>query len=169
MEIHFLRHGPAGPAAPGGGARDRERPLTPEGSLLVASVGQGLRRLGLRFDAIASSPLLRARQTADLIADALGERERVLVTDALSMGFSLGDLAELVKAHRTAERFLLVGHEPDLSCVAGELIGGGCLRFRKASIARVDLDEVSPGAGRLRWLLEPEMAALYARLPAEDR
>lgn len=168
MELYFLRHGPAAGASESGVERDSERPLTREGAALCTLVGEGVQRLGVRFDVIAASPLKRARQTADCVADALGIRDKVLVTEALMPGCGLMSLADFMRSHRHAERALLVGHEPDISSLVSELTGGTAVRMPKAGLARVDADEVAPGAGTLRWLIDPAILVLLLEPPPID-
>jgi phosphohistidine phosphatase len=169
MELYFLRHGPAATLSEAHVARDSDRPLTAEGTDLTRRVCEGLARLGMRVDVIVSSPLLRARQTADLAAAALGSRDQVVLADELAPGFSVLGLKDIMRRDAGAERILLVGHEPDFSSTVGELIGRGNVKFKKAAAGRVDADEAARGAGVLVWLLQPGMAARGAGIPKPRR
>jgi len=168
VELYFLRHGPAASIEEAGVERDSERPLTDDGLAVCTLVGEGLKRLSVRFDVVASSPLKRARQTADAVAAPLGIKDRVVVTEAMMPGCTITDLADFVRSHRHAAKIVLVGHQPDLSELVAELVGGARMKMPKAGLARVDLDEVAPGAGTLRWLLEPGMMVMLARVPMEE-
>lgn len=161
MELYFLRHGPAASAEQAGVDTDAQRPLIPEAAALCARLGRLLRALGVRFDVIAASPLKRARQTADAVGEAMGAKERVLVTDTLSPGCTLTSLSDFVRTHRRAERVALVGHEPDMSTLVEELTGGGRAHLGAGAVARVDTEEIAPGAGELRLLLPPELTVLF--------
>lgn len=147
MELFFLRHGDA---QPGG-----ERPLTPKGREQARHVGEKLAALGLEFQAIYTSPLLRAKQTAELVGQALGLQPQV--SELLDSGATIANMAQLVPPAGPRTRVLLVGHEPDLSTAIGLLIGGGAVAMKKASLARVECDKVAPGRGTLRWLLTPDL------------
>lgn len=137
MRLHLLRHGIAEDAVPG--QRDADRALTPEGIRKMRKAVRGMRRVVPRLDRILSSPLKRARQTADLVAEAFALE--VEPCEALSLG---GDPWEALKGLEGS--VLLVGHEPGLSALAGG--GPGRIEFRKGALARVDLP-----SGRLVWLL----------------
>lgn len=168
MELYFLRHGPAASIEGSGVDRDADRPLSADGARIAGLVGEGLKRLGVRFDVIASSPLKRARQTADAVAAPMGLRDRVVVTEALMPGCALTSLADFVKSHRHAEHILLVGHEPDLSVLVSEMVGGAAVKMPKAGLARVDAEEIAPSAGVLKLLVEPAMVALISRVPSDE-
>ncbi len=153
MEICFFRHGEAEPA--GATATDAERQLTETGRLVTRLVAEMLRHAGLSFTRLYSSPLIRARQTADLLAAAFGLSAEV--TALLRAGCGLGDVQQLLADQRQG-RFLLVGHEPDCGQIASQLIGGGRIRMATSGIACVQADRIEPGAARLMWLVTPEVA-----------
>jgi phosphohistidine phosphatase len=152
MELYLLRHGIAADVGPEGSG-DAGRPLTEEGIAKIKEVSRGLRSLGVRLDTLLSSPLVRARQTAEIVGRALGLD--VELADALAPGCDIARLRELIGEHRGAERVMIVGHEPDFSGLAGDLTGGSRVEFKKGGLARVDLDAVDEGAGMLAWLLPP--------------
>lgn len=158
--LFFLRHGRADRAAYQG-SDDHERPLVPEGmrrSRLTASV---LDRLGLQPDLIITSPLLRARQTAQIVADGLGLDDRLQVDDRLGLGFNLAALTAILSGvPGEARDIMLVGHEPGQSMVIGALTGGD-VAMRKGALARVDLDPGIPLRGQLVWLLQPRVFRGY--------
>lgn len=150
--IYFLRHGKADRTA-WDGADDR-RPLTDEGREALERSAAGLQRLDLGVDLVLSSPLVRAVQTADIVADILGCAGGVVVDRRLGPSFGPGDLAALLAEHHEG-RLLLVGHEPSFSAVVGMVTGGSRLTFRKGGLARVDLVRERPPRGSLEWLLPP--------------
>jgi phosphohistidine phosphatase len=116
MNLSFLRHGVAADAGAPGAAGDHSRPLTDEGREKTTRVAAGLQRLGLAFDLILSSPLLRAKETADIVAAALGARKALKFSDRLAPGGTLQGLVdELNRDHARSEEILLIGHEPDFS------------------------------------------------------
>jgi phosphohistidine phosphatase len=148
MELFFLRHGDAQP----GGAR----PLTPKGREQTLQVCKKLAGLGLDLRAIYTSPLLRARQTAEVAGKALGLEPEV--SDGLDSGATISDVAQLVPVGAGPRtRVMLVGHEPDFGTIIGQLIGGGAVQMKKSGVARVECDKLAPGRGVLKWLLTPDL------------
>ena len=138
---------------------DTKRPLTEEGIGRFKSAVKGLRRLGVELDEIFTSPLVRARQTADLLAAGLDGKPPVKVLDALAPGHTsssvMTNLARVAKRRRIA----LVGHEPELGELAAHLIGAGrALPFKKGGVCRIDLGSLtSKRAASLVWFLPPSV------------
>jgi phosphohistidine phosphatase len=116
---------------------------------------RGLRKLGLKLDVLLSSPLVRARATAEIVARELGFELRL--TDALAPGCDTGRIFGLLGEHRAAERVMFVGHEPDFSAIVGRLTGGSRVELKKGGLARVDIEVLEDGAGTLVWLLTPKI------------
>jgi phosphohistidine phosphatase len=108
-------------------------------------------------DVILSSPLVRAQQTAEIVATGLDLRDRLVMDPRLGPGFDPRQLKALLAAHRDASTLLLVGHEPDFSETISRLIGGGRLDVKKGGLALVELEDRASLAGRLLWLLPPRM------------
>jgi phosphohistidine phosphatase len=156
VQLIFLRHGPAGSKSEWQGA-DGQRPLTDDGRAVVQQAAALLARAELTVDALLSSPLTRARQTAEIAAAALGCPDRLVDDERLAHGFDRKRLAAIVAEHSGAETLLLVGHEPEFSAVIGQLTGGTVV-IKKAGVARVDLDEQTM-RGTLVWLLPPRAFA----------
>jgi phosphohistidine phosphatase len=157
MELYFLRHGLADRSAWNGA--DDERPLTEEGALRMAREAESLARLDLAPEVILTSPLVRARQTAQIVAERLGLLSRLQVDERLAADFGAARLPVMLADHPGASSLLLVGHEPSFSETVGELTGGK-LVFKKGGLARVDLEPGEPGeplSGTLVWLLPPKI------------
>jgi len=121
-------------------------------------VARALSRAGVQPQALVSSPLIRARQTGEIISQAL--RLPVEADEALRPGCGLSEV-EAVVARGSLDRVLLVGHEPDLSAMIGQLIGGGRVRLQTSAVARLELSAVGPGQGALVWLLTPALARAW--------
>ena len=138
---------------------DTRRPLTTKGVSRFREVVKGLVSLGVGMDEIYSSPLVRAKQTADLLAAGLESRVSVKTVDELSPGHEpsvvIAELAKRVKRRRVA----VVGHEPDLGELAAALIGATRpLPFRKGGVCRIDVERLDPAAGgSLVWFLPPRV------------
>jgi phosphohistidine phosphatase len=158
MKLYFLRHGLADRAEWDGD--DFERPLTEKGKARMAREADTLAKLGLEVDLILSSPLTRARQTAEIVARRLGLADRLQIDERLSPGFALGALAKILEAQAKRQALLLVGHEPDFSETIGALIGGGQVLCKKGALARVDLCPEHPPRGHLVWLIPPSVLVL---------
>ncbi len=154
MRLFFLRHGDAEDRQPG--RPDAARRLTPSGIQELELAARGMLGLDLRLDVILTSPLVRARETADIVARSLACEAHVQEVPALGGGCGLGDLQALLADQAPRARVLLVGHEPDFSTLVGTLIGGGHVRVAKASLACLDVQRVEPGGAELRWYLLAE-------------
>ena len=169
MQIYIIRHGKALDHNDPRATSDEIRWLVEAGQGEVATMARLLARLGVRPDLVLSSPLVRARQTAEIIADELEVGAGVLLSDELAPGGSPAGVLDAILGHGRARHVVVAGHMPGVSRLAGYLIhqdldsGFG---FHTGAIARVELpdDALVPGAGRLRWLIPPSVAA---RLLAE--
>lgn len=151
MKICFLRHGEAD--WPDWDKPDEERPLTGGGRKEVKRVAEFLALLKFSPDAIFSSPLPRARQTAEIAAKPLDVE--VQIKPELAPGFNREALRKIL-AKADVECVMFVGHEPDFSRVIKELTGGK-VKLAKAGIALAETDRDCTVA-ELRWLLPPKIA-----------
>ena len=154
MRLYFLRHGIAD-WPDWDPARDHERPLTKDGVKKIKEQAKALADLGLKIDAILSSPYARAYQTADIVAGKLGLE--VKAEQLLAPGFNADKLAEIVQSFADDQALLLVGHEPNFSMVIAEITGGGRVQMKKGTLARVDVNRELQG--ELVWLLPPKVLA----------
>lgn len=165
IEIYLVRHGLAaerGPKYPD----DRLRPLTPAGVKKFAESVPGLSTMGVVIDFVLTSPLVRAHDTATLLAAGLKPKPGIVEVEALAPGGRHQAVIEAIKTHAKRHRRLaLVGHEPDLGELAARLLGArGIVQFKKGAICAIDVDGATPGGpGTLRWLLTPK--ALRALAP----
>jgi phosphohistidine phosphatase len=158
MILYLMRHGIAEDASPSGG--DAERRLTDRGTLRTATVAKGLKRLGLSFDRIVSSPYVRARQTAEVVARITSHEREVLLDSRLVPFATLEMVAELVSEHSDAEHLLLTGHEPNMGIVIGGLVAEGRLAMdvRKASVTAIEMLRTRrPASGSLLWTITPNV------------
>src|SRR5881227_81585 len=116
MNIFILRHGIAVDAGSPGFTKDSERPLTPKGERKLWQVADAMAALEISFDLILTSPYVRARQTAEIIAEAMDAKKKLQESPHLIPGGNAKKLTELVGGIKPApESVLLVGHEPYLS------------------------------------------------------
>jgi phosphohistidine phosphatase len=115
MQLYLVRHAEAA-----GGEPDELRPLTPAGREQARSLGERLRESGVRPDAILTSPLLRARETAALLARELDVE--AVPDDRLAPGATADQITSAVDGR--GETVVVVGHQPDCSRIAAALTGG---------------------------------------------
>lgn len=158
MELWLVRHAVAAEREEFEGP-DAERPLTPKGRRRFREFCKTLSKQAAMPQVIISSPLVRAAQTAALLAPAAGLKKReIVVSDLLAPGVELGTLLPFVR-EQPGERIALVGHEPDMGHLLTALVGGGAFRFGKGFVAAVEFDSApAAGAGRLGWLFGPKLA-----------
>jgi phosphohistidine phosphatase len=156
MRVYFLRHGKAEDRLAWTG-RDAERPLTAEGREALGREAKRLRALDLALDVVVTSPLVRARETAEIVAAELGLGGRLVEDERLAPGFDVARLEQVLSEHGPAGAVMVVGHEPDFSETIAELIGGGDVVMKKGGLARVDVAAPVAGGGQLVWLLTPPL------------
>lgn len=157
-ELYLIRHGIAaerGDAWPD----DNKRPLTDDGVRRLRKIGAGLVEINISFDLILTSPLVRARQTADIIAAAMKPDPPIVVTEALTPGATYSSVLDELAKHARKRRIALIGHEPGIGALAARLIGSRhALAFKKGAVARIDVAALPPtGAGSLSWFLTPKL------------
>jgi phosphohistidine phosphatase len=159
MEIYLLRHGIAEPGKPGG--KDADRALTAEGRDKLKRVLKRAKGAGVAPTAILSSPYRRALETAEMAADCLGYREKVIHTTALVPDADPHHVWEEIRARKQEAAILLASHEPLMSATLALLSGSPALQvdMKKAALARLDCDGFGPEPRCvLKWLLTPATA-----------
>ncbi|MBD3220279.1 phosphohistidine phosphatase SixA [bacterium] len=156
MRLFFLRHGPAD-RDQFDGDDDDLRPLVERGRQRMRAIAEVIARLDQKIDTVVTSPLVRAAETAEIVANRLGLQERLITDERLGLDFDVQALAAILAGLKNdRRRILLVGHEPSFSEVIGELTGGAVV-VRKGALARVDLTPGQQQRGRLVWLLQPRV------------
>ncbi|MCS6802576.1 MAG: phosphohistidine phosphatase SixA [Chloroflexota bacterium] len=167
LELYLVRHAIAEERDPLRWPDDRLRPLTAKGIRRFEAAARGLRRLVPSVEALLTSPLVRARQTAEiLVAEADWPEPQVL--EALAPETPPSETIAALAALYSLRRIAAVGHEPHLSELAAALlVGEGAapfLAFRKGGVACIAFDDGAHArGGTLRWLLTPKMLRLLAR------
>jgi phosphohistidine phosphatase len=161
-QLWLLRHAEA---EPHGARSDADRRLTSRGVRQARAAGIALERLGARFDAVLVSPKARARETAEHATGTWSaeQRERVRSYPPLGGGFDVRQALDALSAIPADGRLLLVGHEPDLSRLAGDLTGG-VVDLKKGGVAVLRLEGVG---GELAVLMRPRELSLIAGVPAD--
>ena len=166
MNIFVLRHGIAVEPGTGGFENDSERPLIPKGERRLRAAAAAMRKMELSFDLILSSPFVRARQTAEIIAGELKLKKQLQFSEALTPEGSMKDMVkELNDRKPVPKSVLLVGHEPYLSQLISLLISGdeiAAVEMKKGGLCKLEADDLRPGACKLVWLLTPSQMELMA-------
>jgi phosphohistidine phosphatase len=142
-QLWLLRHAEA---EPHGAAPDERRQLTDRGERQSRAAGAALAALGVRLDLVLSSPRVRALDTAKLAREALDEDVELGIHEPLSAGFTGAEALDVLAAQGARVHLMLVGHEPDLSGVIGELTGAR-VKLKKGGLAMVDVSG-APGLDR---------------------
>jgi phosphohistidine phosphatase SixA len=119
----------------------------------MRAAAAGIAALGIGADVLLTSPLVRCRQTAEIVGERLGLEP--VEAGGLAPGMGLDELDDALLPHAGAAAAMVCGHEPDLSDAVAALTGGGVVEFRKGSLALLDVAAVRPGGGRLRALYPP--------------
>lgn len=158
MILYILRHGIAEDAPAEGD--DGARKLTPKGREKMRDAAEGMRNFGLKFDAILTSPLARATESAEIVAAAYANTPPPQVMPALATGVPPAEALAALRGFAKLKHVMIVGHEPQLSAVAAmamtgspegavlELKKGGCIALHVP--ARPDR-----GGAELMWMLTP--------------
>ena len=162
MRLYLMRHGIAVAADDPSFPKDADRPLTAKGIKRMRRAARALRRMKIPFDGILTSPLLRARQTAEIAADALGMESRLEEISGLAPESTADNLLFGLTRYQDRRHLLLVGHEPLLSRTVAHLLGvrqpvDFAIELGKGSLCCLEI-EALPAAkpASLRWLLTPK-------------
>jgi phosphohistidine phosphatase len=166
-ELFIVRHGIA--VDPGtAGIADAERPLTPKGVKRMRQVADGLFRLDLKLDRIVTSPLPRARQTAEIVGEALDALELIEVANVLQAGTAAATIERWLRERRE-ERLMIVGHNPSLSDLISLLVLGTAqpllCDLKKGAVAALERLAPTQGPYHLAWVAPPR---LFRRLGCDD-
>ena len=177
MNLYILRHASAGTRRLNP-LLDAKRPLDKEGKDHCLHLAQVLNALKVNFDMVASSPLKRSLQTAQLVATETGYEAKVLLTNALSPEASFTDFQALLQQAAASENMLVVGHGPNIQQFLGSLLAGPGqktipqIRMRKGTIARLAITR-APGLRNtvtLLSMIDPRIVrALYATSTKSSR
>ena len=165
MNLCLLRHGLAVDRSKPGYKKDSDRPLTPKGKQRMWRVAEALEEMELEFDAIVSSPFLRATQTAEIVAEALDLRKKLSITEHLTPNGNPKLLLEYINQIKPAAKdVLIVGHEPYLSQLIGLLVAGNTnalIDLKKGALCKLEIENLRCGrCATLAWLLSPKQMIL---------
>jgi phosphohistidine phosphatase len=169
MQIYFLRHANAGEPKlhP---LKDAKRPLDKLGIEQSHDVGRALAAMDVTVDAIISSPLRRATQTAAVVANEIGYEDKVVVDDALRPGAEFEQFQDLLRRNSRKESIMVIGHNPNLTEFLNKIVAGGnsgnAIELKKGSIARVEKEGRKPAV--LKWSLPPKVVRSIQQASANN-
>ncbi len=169
MDVYFLRHAIAAERGDPKYKDDSLRPLTAQGRKKMKFAALGCQTLGLKFDAILSSPYVRARQTAEIVIQLYkSKNKKIHFTNTLLPPSSVQKLLLEIQTHfPKSKNVLLVGHEPHLSTMISDLLQSNTplnIDFKKGGLCCLDIDLYSKKATAcLLWLLTPTQLGLIAK------
>jgi phosphohistidine phosphatase len=162
-EIYLIRHGVAeerGDAWPD----DAKRPLTEQGMARLRKSIRGLARAGVSFDIVLTSPLVRTRQTAEIVAAEVAPRPQVVAIESLAPGGAYAAIVADLDAQTRRLKIAVVGHEPGIGELAARLAGSRhAFEFKKGAVCRVDVELPVTGPGTLKWFLTPRLMRALRR------
>ena len=165
MRLYIVRHGIAFPhGSPG--FEENDRPLTDEGIEKMKRAAKGLRALEVVPDLILSSPLPRARQTAEIVIAQMSGKAKLELTENLSPAGNRRDLYAELRGSKELGSVMLVGHQPSLGEIAGEIAWGSAdhyVELKKGGACCLDLVTLQPRPrGTLLWLVSPSILRALA-------
>jgi phosphohistidine phosphatase len=168
-ELYLLRHGIA--VDPVSGMSDDERPLTEKGIKRMREIASGLCSLGLDLDRIVTSPLPRAKETAEIVARALGANDRLETSKVLRTGSDAVTIERWLR-DRTEERMMLVGHNPTLSELVSLLVVGARMspicELKKGGIAALSRRGGPSGLFEVSWVATPRLLRRMGGAMSDD-
>jgi phosphohistidine phosphatase len=162
MNLYLMRHGIAVAADQPGVESDSGRPLTSKGTKRMRQAARGVRRLGVSFDKILTSPFARARQTAEIVAESLGLEDRLEALSELTPENNIDHLVSGLTRFQNREHVLLVGHNPLLSNAFSFFVSSKTSiklepELKKGGLCCIEIDRLPPEApGTLHWFLTPK-------------
>jgi len=168
VNLYLLRHGIAVEPGTPGFEHDSDRPLIPKGERRLRSAAAAMAKLELSFDLILSSPFIRAKQTAEIVAGESKLKKRIEFFDGLVPGANSKALIHaLNELQPEPESVLLVGHEPYLSRLISLLVSGdadaAAIEMKKGGLCKLEIGELCHGrCAQLAWLLTPAQMELMA-------
>ncbi len=156
MQIYFLRHANAGEPKLNP-TKDQKRPLDKLGIEQSHDVGRALAALNVSVDAIISSPLKRATQTAAVVANEIDHEDKVITDDSLGPGATYDQFQDLLRRYSRKDAIMVVGHNPTMTEFLNKLVGAASttLELKKGAVARVEKE--GRKAAVLKWCMPPKV------------
>lgn len=159
MELILIRHAKAESRDANSWPDDDTRPLTAEGRAEQRATTRTMKKMGIKFDFLVTSPLLRARETAEIVAKDYRWPEAPQVADELGHGYSPAAVVKLLAKFPPSAAVALVGHEPDFSNLTAALVtrdGDLSIAVKKSGVVGIEFDgQADEGKGTLLYHLKP--------------
>ena len=160
-EIFILRHSDAEDVDGKTVKNDFERKLTDEGIKKAKKISLFFNALNEEIDLVLSSPLIRAKETAEIFTNNITPRPKLKTVDFLSSGASCKDIVKGLLLYSSHKKVVLVGHSPDLEIFLGKLISADHINLKKTTIAKVILNNNFELSGKLEWLITPKIVKKF--------
>ena len=161
MELYLMQHGPALPKE-----EDPDEGLSSAGEARIRASGRALKKMGVGFEAILSSPKKRSKQTAGIVAEEVGfPPEKIVETEKVKAMTPADETIRALMEYKSSPRVLIAGHLPSLAEIASSLLAEGSkarIAFERGGCCRIDVEELPTHSATLRWYLTPEQLALIA-------
>jgi len=161
MEIYLMQHGSALPKE-----QDPEEGLSPDGKASIHASGKALKKMGITFDVMLSSPKKRSKQTASIIAEEVGfPPEKIIQTEKVKAMTHPEETITIVAEYSGNQRILIAGHLPSVAEVASSLLTEGSkatIEFERGGCCRIDVEDLPTHSGHLKWYLTPKQLELIA-------
>ena len=161
MEIYLMQHGSALPKE-----QDPEEGLSPDGKARIHASGKALKKMGITFDVILSSPKKRSQQTASIVAEEVGfPPDKIIETEKVKALTHPEETLTIVDECSGNQRILIAGHLPSVAEVASFLLTKGSkvtIEFERGGCCRIDVEDLPAHSGHLKWYLTPDQLNLIA-------
>ena len=161
MEIYLMQHGSALPKE-----QDPEEGLSPDGKARIHASGKALKKMGITFDVILSSPKKRSKQTASIVAEEVGfPPDKITETEKVKAMTHPGETLTILAEYAGDQRILIAGHLPSVAEVASFLLTKGSkvtIEFERGGCCRIDVEDLPTHSGHLKWYLTPAQLELLA-------
>lgn len=161
MNLYIVRHAIAVERGASGYDDDSQRPLTDEGRKKMKKIAKGMRQLKMKLDVILSSPYVRAKDTASLLANEFEMKDKIALSDNLIPPGNFESLINEIREKYDVDNLALVGHEPMLSSLISWLATGNTdmkVALKKGGFAYLATDNLyQDGRATLNWLLTPAL------------
>lgn len=162
MIVYFLRHASAGQSKANPTA-DAKRSLDKEGIEQSGQMGRALAALEVQVEAVVSSPLKRASQTAALVSNEIGFDSKITFSAALQPEAGFESFRELLEKHMKQEAIMVVGHNPSLSRFLSMLVTAGAndraVDLKKGAVAKVEFSHRR--TAELMWCITPKLVRAF--------
>jgi phosphohistidine phosphatase len=161
MKLYLIRHSNAVELGEDEYDDDSQRPLTEKGCEKMTRIASALQAIGVEPDLIVSSPYVRARQTAEILAQGLKYKQEIELNEALISVGAVDALIGEINEKYSVQELVLVGHEPNLSALLGTLTSGNpemAVTLKKGGVCCLEADDLRvERAASLEWLLTPKI------------